>query len=354
MDKKKKWIIALIVIILLLLLGISYLLFVINRSFTITFDTNGGTVISNIEVKNGEVVKLPESPKKEGYKFVGWVNQDGNIVTKGTKVKKDLTLKAEWVSNNAKTNSIKFNTDGGNEIDNIIIENGKIILLPVDPKKEGYTFLGWANEDGYIIDKNMVVSGNIILKAIWVKNDVETIKIKFNTDGGSEIKSFVIEKGKGIILPINPVKKGYAFAGWVDENGNKITKDTILTGNITIKAVWKSFTCPSGCTPIGDGSKCTREKTTSMVTKTSCPSGTILYNTWYGSGSFCIKLSTKVDANIRQCDTWEGAEVEYIDGNGKYWCVKTVKKTTTKACPSGYTKDGTICKKIETVSCTMN
>ena len=55
-EKKKKWIIALILIILLLLIFILYLLFGQAKSFTITFDTNGGTEITNIEVNNNEIV----------------------------------------------------------------------------------------------------------------------------------------------------------------------------------------------------------------------------------------------------------------------------------------------------------
>lgn len=354
MEKKNKLMIVLLIIIILLLFSVVYLLFFSDKTVTITFDTNGGNEIADIEVQNGEIVKLPEPPKKEGYKFVGWTNKNGNVVTKGTKVKKDLTLKAEWISETAKTNNIQFDTDGGNEIDSIVIENGKIILLPIEPIKEGYKFVGWIDENGYIINEGMVVTGNIVLKALWISEDAETIKLTFNTDGGSVIKGLILEKGKGIILPTNPTKTGYVFAGWVDGNGNSITKDSIINGNVTLKALWKSYTCPTGCTPIGDGSKCTREKTTSMVTKTSCPSGSILYNTWYGSGSFCIKLSTKESANIRQCDTWEGAEVEYKDAKGKFWCVKTVKKTTTKGCPSGYTKVDNTCKKTETVNCTIN
>lgn len=354
MEKKKKWIIALILIILLLLLVILYLLFGINRTFTITFDPNGGTEIANIEVENGEIVKLPEAPKKDGYTFVGWTNEKGKVVTNGTKVTKNLKLRAEWVKNDAKTVSIQFDTVGGNEISNIVIEQGKVILLPIEPVKDGYIFVGWVNQNGNLITENMEITANIILKALWIAKDAETKTITFNTDGGNAIGSIIVEKGKVILLPINPVKTGYVFAGWVDQNGNTVTKDTVISENMTIKALWKSYTCPSNCTPIGDGSKCTREKTTSMVTTYSCPSGSILYNTWYGSGSFCIKLSTKVDASIRQCDTWESAEVYYKDANGKSWCVKTVKKTASKKCPSGYTKSGTVCKKTETVNCSAN
>ena len=51
MKNKKKWIIVLVLIVLLLLFIILYLLFGREKSFRITFDTNGGTNISSIEVK---------------------------------------------------------------------------------------------------------------------------------------------------------------------------------------------------------------------------------------------------------------------------------------------------------------
>ena len=129
MEKKKNWIIALIIIIILLIIFILYLLFGKQKSFTITFNTDGGTEISNIEVKNNEIVELPNSPTKEGYKFVGWTNDEGNIIIKGTKVTKDLILKANWIKNDVETVNATFNTDNGNEVDSIIIEKGKIIIF---------------------------------------------------------------------------------------------------------------------------------------------------------------------------------------------------------------------------------
>ena len=69
-----KKVIIIIAIVLILLLIILFLIFGEKGSYTITFDTNGGTEITSIEVKNGEIVKLPEAPTKDGYKFVGWTN----------------------------------------------------------------------------------------------------------------------------------------------------------------------------------------------------------------------------------------------------------------------------------------
>lgn len=357
MEKKNKLMIVLIIIILLLLFAVVYLLFFRDSTYTITFDSNGGTEIANIEVENGEIVKLPEPPKKEGYKFVGWTNKKGQVVTKGTQVKKDLTLKAEWIKNDVKQITVQFDTDGGNEIDNILIEDGKVILLPIDPIKEGYTFIGWIDQNGYFINEGMIVKSNIILKAIWINEDAETVKIKFNTDGGSEIKGLIFEKGRGIILPSNPVKAGYVFSGWVDENGNPITLNSIINGNITLRAVWKSYTCPSGCTPIGDGSKCTKEVTTQMISKTGCPSGYTLKN------GQCLNMSTRYHAKSIDSSPWwscnSSSEYMYseIDKSGMgamMWCVKKTNKITTKGCPSGYTQSGNICKKTETINCTLN
>ena len=355
---KKKWSIVLILIILLLLLFILYLLFGNEKSFTITFDTNGGSEITSLEVKNGEIVKLPETPTKDGYKFVGWINENGNIITEGTKVTEDITLKAEWISNDEQTITAEFDTDGGNEIGNILIEKGKIILLPIEPTKEGYIFVGWLDSNGNFVTENMTVTNNITLKAMWIKKDAKIVTVTFDTDGGNDVKSIIVESGKVILLPVNPIKEGYVFAGWVDLNGNDITIDTIINENITIKALWKKpYTCPSGCTPIGDGSKCTKEITKDMITTTSCPNG---YKLIKGQ---CLDVTNQYHANSIDVSPWwscnSSSEYMYseIDESGMgamMWCAKKTNKVTTKGCPSGYTQSGNVCKKTETINCTAN
>lgn len=375
-NRNNKTIIILIIALFLLLI-ILYLLLGRKGSYTITFDTNGGTEINAIEVKNNEIVKLPEAPKKVGHKFAGWTNEEGKVITKGTKVTKDITLKAEWVSNDAETITVEFNTDGGNEIDNIIIEKGHIILLPIEPTRDGYIFVGWLDGNGNFITEDAIMTNNITLKAMWIKKDAKTSTIKFNTDGGSKVGNIVVENGKIIVLPINPTKPGYVFAGWVDEDGNTITKDTIVNENMTIKAIWKEpYTCPSDCTPIGDGSKCTKATTKDVVTYTGCPSGTetvekfcsahkrqvaigfgedITYET---AGIICNGNPTGfcVDYNSRYTiigDSCPSGYYKYIDSDGlgaSYGCAKKYNKGGT-GCPNGYTKDGNKCTKIETINC---
>lgn len=377
LDKKTIIIIVLVLVLLLLFL---FLIFGRKGSYTITFDTNGGTNITSMEVKNNEIVTLPEAPTKDGYKFIGWTNEEGKIITEGTKVTEDLTLKAEWINNDVETVIVEYNADGDNEIDNIIIEKGKRVLLPVEPTKDGFVFVGWVDVNGNLITKDVVVMKDITLKAMWIKKGVKTSTIKYNTDGGSDIGSIIVEKGKVILLPVNPTKNGYVFAGWVDENGSAITKDYIVNKNVTIKATWKKpYNCPSGCTPIGDGSKCTKTSTKEMLTYTGCPSGTETVEIFCSShqkqvsigfgedqffetaGILCDDNPTGfcVDYNGRYTivgDSCPSGYYKYTEAEGLgalYGCVKKYDKGGS-GCPSGYTKDGSKCTKTETVSCPAN
>src|SRR5574344_2641564 len=42
-----------------------------HEKLTITFDTNGGSAVSSMEVVENDNITLP-TPTKEGYKFNGW------------------------------------------------------------------------------------------------------------------------------------------------------------------------------------------------------------------------------------------------------------------------------------------
>ena len=43
-----------------------------TTKYTVTFDTNGGNIVSNQEVKKGGYVSKPSIPMKIGYNFLYW------------------------------------------------------------------------------------------------------------------------------------------------------------------------------------------------------------------------------------------------------------------------------------------
>ena len=77
---------------------------------------------------------------------------------------------AEPYGEEAKKFTITFNTDGGSTIDDQTVYEGNAIEKPVDPTKEGYTFVRW-DLDGVAYDFSKTLTKNqkdkIELKAIW-------------------------------------------------------------------------------------------------------------------------------------------------------------------------------------------
>ena len=128
------------------------------NTYTITFDTAGGSEIAPITQEYGTVITAPEAPTREGYTFIGW---DKEIPT--TMPAENMTVTAQWEINRY---TITFDTAGGSEITPITQDYETAITAPADPTREGYTFIGWDRE----IPTTMPAE-NITLKAKW--KDIE-------------------------------------------------------------------------------------------------------------------------------------------------------------------------------------
>ena len=67
-------------------------------TYTVTFDTDGGSAVAAQTVKAGETATKPTNPTKGGYDFVEW-QLNGVAYDFSTKVNADITLKAVWKAN---------------------------------------------------------------------------------------------------------------------------------------------------------------------------------------------------------------------------------------------------------------
>ncbi len=67
-----------------------------------------------------------------------------------------------------------------------------------------------------------------------------TYTVKFETNGGSEVKAVEVNKNKTLEKPATPVKDGFEFKGWyTDEKlSNEYNFDTKVTKNFTLYAKW--------------------------------------------------------------------------------------------------------------------
>lgn len=139
------------------------------NTYTITFDTTGGSEIAPITQDYGTVITAPEAPTREGYTFKGW---DKEIPE--TMPAENITVKAQWEINQY---TIAFDTAGGSEIASITQDYGTAITAPADPTREGYTFIGWDKE----IPTTMPAE-NITLKAKWKDIEKPTGEIIIGTN----------------------------------------------------------------------------------------------------------------------------------------------------------------------------
>ena len=139
------------------------------NTYTITFDTAGGSEIAPITQDYGTQIAAPANPTRKGYTFKGW---DKEIPE--TMPAENITVKAQWEINQY---TIAFDTAGGNEIAPITQDYGTAITAPADPTREGYTFTGWDME----IPTTMPAE-NITLKARWKDIEKPTGEIIIGTN----------------------------------------------------------------------------------------------------------------------------------------------------------------------------
>ncbi|MGI6732549.1 MAG: InlB B-repeat-containing protein [Anaerovoracaceae bacterium] len=191
--------------------------FTIN-SYTITFDSAGGSEVASITQDYGTAIIAPEAPTREGYTFTGW---EPELPT--TMPAENVTITATWTINQY---TITFNTDGGSSIAPITADYGTAIIAPEAPTREGYTFTGWEPE----LPTTMPAE-NVTITATWTINQYT---ITFNTDGGSSIAPITADYGTAIIAPEAPTREGYTFTGWDRE-----IPATMPASDLTITAQWE-------------------------------------------------------------------------------------------------------------------
>lgn len=203
-----------------------------SKYYFVTFSTNGGTEITKQKVKEGNRAKIPLSPEKNGYDFIGWY-VDENEFDFTTKITMDITLKAKW---QLRTYKINYYLDGGTNVNEnpltYTIESDDIILM--DPVKQGSVFSGWLNDDEFFTVIKKGSTGDLFLTAKW---DIIVLDVSFDFDNGSEPRIEKVEYGKTVTKPSNPRKPTLTFDGWY--NGEiEFDFNTIITESILLKAKW--------------------------------------------------------------------------------------------------------------------
>ncbi|WP_241003738.1 InlB B-repeat-containing protein [Lactococcus taiwanensis] len=143
-----------------------------SLEFNINYVLNGGTNHPNnpSTYSYGHGINYFEAPEREGYTFMGWTDENDNpVINIGTDAQGDKTLHAKWQANSY--NIIYLLNDGVNSDKNPkTYIYGQGVTSFEKARREGYTFMGWTDENGKKIE---VIStqdqGDKTLYANWKK-----------------------------------------------------------------------------------------------------------------------------------------------------------------------------------------
>lgn len=209
-------------------------------SYDISYKLNDGILDeapTNYNVESKDII-IP-SPKKDGYTFNGWKNSNGDFVSSDTlyNVPEDTNLYAEW---NLITYDIKYNLNGGT-LDkaptNYNVESEDIIIP--SPKKDGYSFIGWATPDNKEPKIDYKIStGSIGDKELTANYEPITYYISYNSsEGQGEMEKQEFAYNQTSKLNKNQfTKEGYTFIGWSTSiDGDVMYNDESEISNLSSK-----------------------------------------------------------------------------------------------------------------------
>ena len=204
------------------------------KSYTVRFDTNGGTTIADKTLTwDDKVLTGVSDPVKAGFDFKGWTYGGRTVFANTTYANlaaddsvTSITLTAQWT---ALTYTVNFDTNGGNAVASQTVAYGGKAQEPAVPTKTGYAFAGWYLDDK-AYDFTVPVTENMTLTARWTANQYT---ITFDTAGGSAVAPITLDYGTTITAPANPTREGYTFTGW-----DNAIPATMPAENMTITAQW--------------------------------------------------------------------------------------------------------------------
>ena len=132
----------------------------------------------------------------------------------------------------------------GKELYRQNVVHGGAATPPANPTRKGYTFAGWytASEGG---TKVTDFSGVTAEKKVYAQYTINTYNVKFASNGGSAVASKSATFNTTISQPTSPTRLGYGFDGWYKEQActNKWNfASDVVTGETTLYAKWKPVT----------------------------------------------------------------------------------------------------------------
>ena len=194
-----------------------------------------------------DVLLPPKTPHKENSEFMGWEIEDESAFQEFGAI--DVSIDTtKTIKCHASFNDVHYvyflyeAKEGAYILDTLSGKSGDVIYTeqvdyPINLDKH---VISWHSD----VQLNSAPITSVTLgdeDIILYPNIQEGHWLTFYTNGGSLIKPHFYSITETVVLPANPVKEGYTFNGWVDENHNPVDiNGKYLTENMILHADWKA------------------------------------------------------------------------------------------------------------------
>lgn len=205
-------------------------------TYSVLFDSNGGTAVSSQYVGKGGTISEPTAPTKDDHTFDGWY-LDSAYTTKfdfNNGIIENTTLYAKWKE--IEKVNITYKIDNVQYGEVVKVNAGTQLSSLPSPTNHGYTLNGWYLDDEYQdkVSTPYTVNDDITLFAKWVK--LNTYNVEFIIDG-ERVKTLVDYEVEESDCP-TLTETGFTLDGWYSDDGctNKVEFPYSVTDNVSFYA----------------------------------------------------------------------------------------------------------------------
>lgn len=240
-----------IIIVVILLLTIFLFLLIkllIPKTFVVSFDSMGGTVVNSVKVKENDKISKPSNPVREGFLFAGWYLND-ELFDFNTEITESIVLEAKWSGDeinvakiilenselNLKVNAtsvIKYTIEPDNATDKTIkFTSSDSSVVTVDSQgnikalKVGEAVITLTSNDGQVEAKLKII----------VTNDESTQNIKVEGVSISGNSKVLVGKTLKLTANVKPANATNKEVTWSSSNESVATVDQ--SGNVKALSV---------------------------------------------------------------------------------------------------------------------
>lgn len=231
---------------------------------TVTFNSNGGSMVQNKYVEDGAAIGALDAPTKADHRFSGWVDEYNTRYNAGTVINAPVELIATWIWSKSETSvSVQWQSAGnpaagenGSPIrigDTVFVTASTELATPSNSmllSEPTFTFYAGdpstgirldsaaaqSTENGYTASLNVPLNGkgfggagNYRIYAVFSGGgDLDgssgyaelsvapaIYTVTFNSNGGTPVEPKYIVQGQKIMEPAEPARTdGWYFGGW--------------------------------------------------------------------------------------------------------------------------------------------